>query len=347
MKLIKVILWGLGAMGSGMARDLILNKKGIEIVGAIDSSPKKRGRDLGDIIDLGRSVGVKVTDNPEQVLKAEADIVLLSTSSFVREVLPLLKMAAESGKNVITLAEQMSAPQAQNMELAKEIDDFAKKNCVTILGTGINPGFVLDTLVIALTGVCQVVKKIHATRINDLSPFGPSVMKTQGVGVTAEAFYEGVKQGAIVGHIGFQESLHLISTAIGWKLDRVEETREPIITTVYRETPHVQVKPGMVAGCRHIARGYIGDEAVITLEHPQQIHPGLEGVKTGDVITIEGTPTITFADTQEVPGGIGTMAAAVNMIPRVINARPGLVTMPELPLIGALMGDVRELIHRQ
>ena len=85
---------------------------------------------------------------------------------------------------------------------------------------------------------------------------------------------------------------------------------------------------------------------VIVLEHPQQIHPHLEGVKTGDYITVEGTPTVKFSDEQEIPGGIGTMATAVNMIPQVINARPGLVTMPDLPVISALMGDVREKICR-
>lgn len=346
MQNIRVILWGLGAMGSGMAKDLLLNKKGVEIVGAIGSNPAKIGKDLGESLGIGRNLGISISDNPAAVLKTPADIVLLSTSSFTKEVLPQLKLIAEAGKNIVTIAEQMAAPQAQSPDLAEEIDQIARKNGVTILGTGINPGFVLDTLIATLTGACQVVNKIHAARINDLSPFGPTVMKTQGVGTTVEEFEAGVKSGAIVGHIGFQESIFLIGKAIGWKLDRVEETREPIITTVYRETPHVKVQPGMVAGCRHIARGFMNGEEVITLEHPQQIHPTMEGVKTGDYITIEGTPGIKFHDEQEIPGGIGTMAAAVNMIPHVINAAPGLVTMNDLPVISAVMGDMRDKIRR-
>ncbi|HWR06039.1 2,4-diaminopentanoate dehydrogenase [Sporomusa sp.] len=347
MENVKVVLWGLGAMGSGMAKDILLNKQGIEIVAAIGQNPAKIGKDLGEVLGLDRRLGVTVSNNPEQVLKnTKADIVLHSTQSFTSDVYPELVLIAESGKNVITIAEEMSAPQVETPELAEKLNNLAKKNGITILGTGVNPGFVLDTLILTLTGACQVVNKIRAARINDLSPFGPTVMKTQGVGATVEEFHAGVKTGAIVGHIGFKQSIYLIAKSLGWELDDIVETREPIITNVFRETPHVKVQPGMVAGCRHIARGYKNGEEIITLEHPQQIHPELEGVKTGDYIVIEGTPTIKFADEQEIPGGIGTMATAVNMIPQVINAQAGLLTMPELPVITALMGDVRQKIKR-
>lgn len=344
MKSVKVILWGLGAMGGGMGRDIVLNKKGIEIVGAIGSNPSKIGKDLGDVLDVGRKLNVTVSSDVDEVLKIPADIVVHSTDSFVKSVFPQLKKIVESKKNVVTIAEQMAAPSVSEPELAAELDKLAKANGVSILGTGVNPGFVLDTLIVTLTGGCQVVKKIWAARINDLSPFGPTVMKTQGVGTTVEEFNSGVAAGTIVGHIGFQESAYLIGQALGWKFDKVEETREPIITEVPRETPHVKVKAGDVAGCRHIARGYINGEEVLTLEHPQQIHPHLGNVKTGDYITIEGTPNMKWSDDSEVPGGIGTMATAVNMIPQVINAEPGLKTMIDLPVISALMGDVSEKI---
>lgn len=347
MENVKVILWGLGSMGSGIATDIVTNKQGIEIVGAIGQNPAKIGKDLGEVLGLNRKLGVIISDKPEQVLaNNKADIVLHSTQSFTKDVFPELALIVNSGKNVITIAEEMSAPQVETPDLADELDKLAKKNNVTILGTGINPGFVLDTLILTMTGACQIVNKIWASRVNDLSPFGPTVMKTQGVGTTVAEFQAGVKSGAIVGHIGFRQSIYMIAKSLGWKLDNIVETREPIITNVYRETPHVKVQPGMVAGCCHIAKGYKNGLEIITLEHPQQIHPELEGVKTGDYIVVEGTPTIKFADEQEIPGGIGTMAAAVNMIPQVINARAGLLSMPELPVISALMGDVRQLITR-
>lgn len=347
MEKVKVVLWGLGAMGSGMAKDILLSKQGIEIVGALDQHPAKVGKDLGEFLELGRKLGVTVSAKPEQVLqKVKADIALYATQSFVKEVFADLSLLVKAGLNVITIAEEMAAPQAETPDLAAALDKLARENGVTILGTGINPGFVLDTLILTLTGACQTVTKIKAARINDLSPFGPTVMKTQGVGMSVEAFQAGVKAGSIVGHIGFRQSIYLIARALGWELDKIEETREPIVTEVYRETPHVKVQPGMVAGCRHIARGYKNGEEVIILEHPQQIHPSLGGVKTGDYIVIEGTPTLKFSDEQEIPGGIGTMAAAVNMIPHVINAQAGLATMPQMPVISALMGDVRKKINR-
>lgn len=346
MENVKVIMWGIGSMGGGMARDIILNKKGIEIVGAIGSNPAKIGKDLGEALGIDRKLGVTVSGNPDEVLKIPADIVVHSTDSFVKQVFPQIKKILEHKKNVVTIAEQMSAAHVSEPELAKELDSLAKANGVTILGTGVNPGFVLDTLIVTLTGGCQVVNKIWAARINDLSPFGPTVMKTQGVGTTVEEFKKGVADGSIVGHIGFQESIDLIAQSLGWKLDKIEETREPIITNIPRETPHVKVKAGDVAGCRHIARGYMNGKEVITLEHPQQIHPHMGDVKTGDYIHIEGTPNMKWNDESEIPGGIGTMAAAVNMIPQVINATPGLKTMMDLPVISALMGDIREKICR-
>jgi 2,4-diaminopentanoate dehydrogenase len=346
MENVKVILWGLGAMGSGMAKAL-LTKTGVKIVGAIGQNPQKIGRDLGEVLGINTRTEILVSDNPLETLrKVPADVVLLSTQSFTRDVFEQIKIIVEAGLNVVTIAEEMAAPQAQSPELAVQLDALARKHNVSILGTGINPGFVLDTLIIALTGACLDVKQIKAARINDLSPFGPTVMKTQGVGTTPEEFAEGLANGTIVGHIGFQESVYLIAKAIGWELDEVKEVREPILSKTYRETPYVKVEPGMVAGCRHLAYGYKNGEVVITLEHPQQIHPGTEGIETGDYIWITGTPDINFANTPEIPGGIGTMAVAMNMIPHVINARPGLLTMADLPVPAALMGDVRKQIHK-
>jgi len=169
-------------------------------------------------------------------------------------------------------------------------------------------------------------------------------MKTQGVGTTPEEFKKGLEEGTIVGHIGFTESIYLIASAMGLTVDRVEQTKEPIISNVYRETPVVKVEPGMVAGCKHCAKGYVNGEVFIELEHPQQIHPEQEGVETGDYILIEGTPNINLTIKPEIPGGIGTIAMAVNMIPAVINAKPGLTTMKDLPVPASIMGDVRRLV---
>jgi len=190
MSNIKVVSWGLGAMGSGVAK-LVNSKKDMELVGAIDKDPEKIGKDLGEIIEEG-NLGVDVVEEFDYS-KDIADIVVIATSSFTETVFPMIKKSVEAGLNVVTIAEEMAYPQAQNPELAEKINKLAKENNVSVLGTGINPGFVLDTLILAMTGVCQDVEKIKASRINDLSPFGPTVMETQGVGTTPEEFEKGME----------------------------------------------------------------------------------------------------------------------------------------------------------
>ena len=339
MKQIRVLQWGLGAMGSGMAK-LMLEKSGLKIVAAVDARPDFAGKDLGDALQLGKKVGVKVTNDPDSVLKKEkVDIVVIATTSWLKDQMPDLRKILTAGINCISIAEEMSDPYAQNPKYAKELDKLAKANGVTIIGTGVNPGFVLDLLVVALTACNHSVERIEASRVNDLSPYGPTVMNSQGVGTTPDQFRLGIADGSIVGHVGFPESIHMISDALGLGVDRIEQTREPIISKVKRETPHVKVAPGMVAGCSHIGIGYRGDKEVIKLIHPQQIHPGLEKQDTGDYINIYGKPEIHMSIKPEIAGGIATEGIAVNLIPLVVAATPGLKRMIDLPIPAALMGD--------
>lgn len=346
MENIKIIIWGLGAMGSGIAR-IISTKKGMEIVGAIDTDPNKEGKDLNELIGT-HNIPVYIRSNPEEVIKKGcADVVIIATSSYAEKVFPLIKFTVENDINVITTAEEMAYPAAKHPELALEIEKLAKEHGVSVLGTGINPGFILDYLIIALTGCCVDVENIRASRINDLSPFGKAVMEEQGVGLTPEKFVEGVKSGMVAGHIGFSESINMICDALGWKISDIEEIREPIISNTYRETTYCKVEPGFVAGCRQIGYGKVGNETKIYLYHPQQILPSIEGVDTGDYIEITGNPSIHLSIKPEIPGGIGTIALCVNMIPHVINAHPGLVTMLDLPVPRAILGDAREMIRRR
>lgn len=339
MKQIRVLQWGLGAMGSGMTR-LMLEKTGLKIVAAVDARPDFVGKDLGDVMHLGKKLGVKVTNDPDSVLKKEkVDIVVIATTSWLKEQAADLRKILKAGLNCVSIAEEMADAYAQNPKLAKELDKLAKENRVTIIGTGVNPGFVLDLLVVALTAGSHSVERIEASRVNDLSPYGPTVMNSQGVGTSPEQFRAGIADGSIVGHVGFPESIHMISDALGLGVDRIEQTREPIISKVHRETPHVVVNPGMVAGCSHIGIGYHGDKEVIKLIHPQQIHPGLENQETGDYIHIHGKPEIHMSVKPEIAGGVATEGIAVNLIPLVVAATPGLKRMIDLPIPAALMGE--------
>ncbi len=344
MSKVRVVLWGLGAMGGGIGR-VLMKKRGVEVVGAIDANPRYEGSDLGAVLELGSDLGINVQAEGEAALKAaEADVCIIATSSFVDEVKPDILTAVSAGYDVITIAEEMAYPKARSPEMAKAINDWAKANGQTVLGTGINPGFILDTLIIALTGACVEVEEIVARRVNDLSPFGPTVMTTQGVGTSPEEFEAGLEAGTIVGHVGFPESMGLIADALGWSLDRIEETRAPILSKETRTGEHVTVSPGFVAGCHHTAIGYMNEKPVIQLEHPQQIEPQAAGIETGDFIEIKGTPDISMAIQPEIPGGLGTIALTCNMLPAVMAAASGLVTMADLPIPRFSVADVRDIV---
>ncbi len=190
----RVLVWGLGAMGSGIAKN-VLRKKELQLVGAIERDPSKIDRDLGEVLGLERS-GRRVYSEPEKaILETRPDIVLIATNSFVNEVMPKIELAAKNNVNVLTIAEEMAYPYGSNPEESKILENLACKYGISILGTGINPGFVLDFLIIAMTGACLKVDRIKASRINDLSPFGKTVMETQGVGTTPEEFKRGLEKG--------------------------------------------------------------------------------------------------------------------------------------------------------
>jgi len=342
---VKVIIWGLGAMGGGMA-DMLLKKKGVEIVGAVGRGAKI-GKSMYDYIktERGSNKDVIIGSYEDVIKENAADVVLICTDSFTKGVFDKIKYCLEKKINVISSAEQMAYPKAAEPELTKQLDEIAKANGVTVLGTGINPGLIMDLLVVAFTGACEEVEHIVARRVNSLSPFGPAVMEEQGIGITVDEFKEGVRTGKLAGHVGFAESIGMIADAIGWKLSDFNQSMEPIVTEVDRKSPYGFAKAGDVAGCAMKGYGYVDGELKIEMDHPQQIEPHLGGVETGDYIIIKGTPNVNMANKPEIPGGIGTIAMCVNMIPHVINARPGLKTMIDLPVPRAIMGDLREMIE--
>jgi 4-hydroxy-tetrahydrodipicolinate reductase len=318
-------------MGQGLLKFILERPRDLELVGCIVTNPAKEGKTVGSLI--GRPCDVVMTTDFEKVLaETKPDVVCINTQSNLHEVTGQIEPAVRAGANVICIAEKLAYPWASDPDWADRFDALAKQHNVSILGTGINPGFMLDALIVMWSSVCLRIDSIKATRVNDLSPFGPTVMKGQGVGTTVEEFKKGVADGSIVGHIGFPESIHLIAKALQWKVDEIVETREPIVSSVERSTPHVHVAPGDVAGCRHIGKGYVNGELKIELIHPQQIHPELEGVETGDYIEIHGDPNVNMANKPEIPGGKGTYASTGNYIPLMLGAPAGMLTVVDMPL---------------
>jgi len=349
MSNVKVALWGFGAMGQGIARSL-LGKKGVEITGVCDINPAIVGKGILEV--LGASSGgnseqkdVKiVTAIEEAVPPKSCDVCILATDSFTAKAFPKMETLIKLGVNVITSAEEMAYPSANEPELTKKLDELAKAHGVSVLGTGINPGLVMDLLALCLSGAMTDVTSVMCKRVNSLSPFGPTVMEEQGVGITVDEFNKGVASGTLAGHVGFAESVGMIADGMGLEIDEFRQQMEPIVTTVDRKSPYGFAAAGHLAGVNMTGQGLKDGKVVIDMLHPQQIEPEMEGTHTGDYIVLQGNPPISMQITPEIDGGIGTIAMCINCIPQVINADAGVITMLDIPVPRAIMGDFRPLI---
>lgn len=327
---IRVIHYGLGAIGSQIAR-LVFSRKGMRSVAAIDIDEGKAGRDLGAVIGLDRSLDIPVSKTLASALEGkEAEVIFHSTGSFLEKVIPQLREVISAGLNIVSTCEELAYPAAQHPELAVEIDALAKERGVTVLGTGVNPGFIMDTLPLVITGVCQEVQRIHVRRRVDAGRRRLSLQRKAGVGLTLAQFQDGVKARR-VGHIGLRESVAVTAGTLGWELEAIEESLEPVITEQPMRTQFLEVEAGQVAGVHQIGRGIKDGQEVITLD--LEICVGLEEAK--DTISVEGRPSLKLT-IEGVHGDIATAAMVVNAIPRVVDAPPGLVTMADLPLVCAL-----------
>jgi len=328
---IKVVQYGVGPIGSAIVK-LLTSKQGVKIVGAIDIDKEKVGKDLGDVAGAPKPLGICISSDADEVLsEAKAEVVLHSTTSYLNVVSPQILKCVKARSNVISTCEELAYPFETNEKIALKLDRFAKRYGVTVLGTGVNPGFVMDTLPIALTGACQNVTRISVTRIVDASKRRLPLQRKIGAGLTPEEFQRLVQERK-VRHVGLEESIRMIAAALGWKLDRVEETVEPVIAEADVESQFLKVAKGRVAGVKQVGRGTVGRREAITLD--LQMYVGAKEPR--DSVVIEGVPPIDMTIRGGVHGDLATAAIAVNSIPKVLKAEPGLLTMKDLPVLSAI-----------
>jgi 4-hydroxy-tetrahydrodipicolinate reductase len=341
MRNVRVVLFGVGAVG-GLIAKCLLEKDGVEIVGAIDIAKDKVGRDLGEVLGISKKLGIQISADTNTLLsKAEADVAIHTTSSFLKVTFPQIVSIMKHGVKVISTCEELTYPYYTEPKLAKELDALAKKYKTTVLGTGINPGFLMDTLVITLTAACQKIEKIQATRVMNAATRRLPFQKKIGAGLTVKEFKRKIAEKQITGHVGLEQSIAMISDALAWKLDRIiVESVEPVIADRAIKSKDIIVKAGMVAGLRQKAKGIMKNREVILLDF--QAYIGAE--EEYDAITIEGIPNVKQKIQPCVHGDIGTVAMVVNAIPRVIRAPSGLVTMKDLPVPSAALEDITKYI---
>lgn len=327
-EMIRAVQFGCGPIGCAVAK-LASERRDIELVGAVDIDEKKVGRDLGEVIGTDKRLGIAVTDDVDDLLaKAKADIVFHQTSSSIATVVPQLAQLMRFGVNVISTTEELSYPFITHLEFAKEIDEIAKANDATVLSTGVNPGFLMDTWPLFMTGVCKEVKEIKAVRIQDARSRRLPFQKKIGAGCTPEEFQKLVDAGTLR-HVGLSESIAMIAAGLGWELDDITESIEPIMTSEPVQSQYIKVEPGQAAGVRQVGLGLKGNKAVITLE----FEASLGASESYDAVYITGTPNMEVVIKGGTHGDIATAAIVVNAARRVIDAPPGLLTMKDLPIV--------------
>ena len=324
---IRVLHVGLGPIGLGVVRQ-VAGRKGLTPVGAVDLDPGKVGRDLGDVAELGRKLRLKVQDDVDAVIRAtKPDVAILCTSSSIAKLVPQVAAIVKRRVPIVSTTEELAYPTKARRRFARQIDELAKKGKVAVLGTGVNPGFVMDALPIMLTGVCESVHKVHVDRIQDARIRRLPFQQKIGSGLTPEAFQARVDAGT-VRHVGLAESITMIADALGWTLDRVTDEIAPKIAEKPVSSQFLDVEAGQVCGLIQDGVGYRDGEPVITLH----MEAYLGAPESYDAVRIEGTPPLRMKLAGGVHGDIATASIAVNSIPRVLAAPPGLHTMRSLPL---------------
>jgi 4-hydroxy-tetrahydrodipicolinate reductase len=302
----RVALYGAGQVARRVA-DILSRRQGVEVVGPAGRTER------------------------EATLRSGADVVVIATTSFLADVAPDIRLAVESGSNVITSAEEAAFPWAVDAQTADELDELARRNGVTILGGGLNPGFAFDALVVTALGPAAEVSSIRVERVVDCSGFGETILRRIGFGYTAEEFDNGTKRGAITGHIGFPQSMNVVAGILGVTIERIDREITPIIGDRRFEVRHLTVEPGLTAGfAQHYVAVVDGDpwfEAIFTAH----LQPETIGREPLDEIWIDGSPNLHFAITPGLNPQSASSALIANSLRRVIEAEPGWTTVAALP----------------
>ena len=326
-KKIRAIQYGIGPIGASIVK-LLREKDSVDIVGAIDTDPGKVGRDLGEVVGASDAPwGVRVSGDAKGVLEQSADVVLHTTSSSLPKVMEQLLMCLDVGSCVVSTCEELSYPYRTHPELAAQLDKAAKESGVALVGTGVNPGFVMDKLVVTLAAVSQRIEHAKALRIVDASKRRLPLQKKIGAGMSVEEFRAKVKEG-VIKHVGLPESVAMVADSLGMRVDEIIETIEPKVAEEFVKTEYLTVVAGQAAGVHQIARGLCEGKEVIYME--LQMYVGAKD--PADTVELKGHPNISLV----IPGGshgdIATASVAVNSIPAILEAPSGLRTSRDLPI---------------
>lgn len=318
---IPVAIYGVGPIGAEITR-LMLTKPWLKLVAAVDIDPAKLGKDVSEVIGASEPVGINVTAE----LQARPVVVVHSTGSRLADVESQLRQLLEGGCHVVSTCEELAFP--LDAEVRERLQKTARAENVTLLGTGVNPGFVMDKLPLTLTSVCQQVRSIEISRVVNASLRREPLQRKVGPGMTREEFAAAVDAGKIK-HMGLRESLMMVANGLSVDFDNVsDEVIQPVMTEKAISTDYFTVEAGKVAGVHQMIHGERKDGFRIALD----IKMYLDAENPGDRVEIKGVPDVSMFIAGGVHGDRATAAMAVNAIPRVVAARPGVLTMDDIPI---------------
>lgn len=327
MKDITVVQIGLGPLGIKIA-NFIKERNGLRTIAAVDKNPEMIGKDLGELTG-GLASGIIIQgDLGDAIENEKPDIAILTTVSDMQRVTPQIEEIVAYGIPVVSTCEELAHPWDEMPLLAKRIDEAAKRNGVAVVGTGVNPGFLMDSLPTFLTAVCQHVEHVQVNRYQDAQFRRLPFQKKIGAGLTLEEF-EKRRQDGSLRHVGLTESMQFIAHRMGWKLTKTEDIIEPVIAEHDLETMDLHIKKGQARGVRQVGNAYVDDLVVINLVFQATVGEP----ESYDEVIIKGNPNIISRIPGGINGDVATCAIVLNAIPQVLRAKDGLQTMGDIPLV--------------
>lgn len=325
----RVALIGLGPIGIEVGKALAA-REDIVLLGAADPAPDKAGKPLAGLLD-GAFPDVTVAASAAGLYAASAssrgrgDVAVLCTGSRLHSMLPQIEEAIAAGLHIVSTCEELAYPELRHAPMARQIDRKAKEKGVAVLATGVNPGLVMDRLVLAVAGACVHVDSVKVTRVVDAAKRRGPLRAKVGAGLTRQEFADGVAAKKL-GHVGLSESAALIALGLGFPIDEISETIMPVLAE--KETDGVA--PGRVLGLHQVALVRAGDEIKVALD----LTMAVGAPDPADRIDIEGDPPLHVVAEGGFHGDRSTIGTVVNAVPFIIHAPPGLHNVVTLPLFG-------------
>ena len=329
MSEIRLVLCGVGGVGRNVTR-LALSRPNLDVVAACSRNPALIGADMGELA-TGEPSGVTVTDR-DAALATPADVLLIATTSFVAEVRDDIAAGVGAGLNVMCTAEEMGYAWAIDPDFADDIDVRARRAGVTVIGAGANPGYIYEVLGLALSGAACRLDRIEVRRVVDLSGFSATVQRRLGLGFDLDDHAAGVAAGRIYGHIGYPHTMRTFARRFGRSVDRITETIDPFPAPEAIDTVAVPIAQGQSAGFEQVTTGYSGEEPWFTATFLGHVDLASIDLAPEDSYNVIGDPNLHAVVRPGFNPQATTMAVLVNMLPHVVAAPAGLLSITDLPI---------------